>query len=87
MWILAQAEPLVPGGIAGLGVIAVALLVGISMTYRWGVLPERTRADRLEVENAKLNAVTIERVVPALVSATELLAEINRERKRRGEPF
>lgn len=49
---------------------------------------ERDRADRLEDENKKLNALIIDRVIPALTSATraaeesaELLHAMQRERE------
>lgn len=35
-------------GLWGLGVIAVALVVGAGLTYRYVALPERTRADKAE---------------------------------------
>jgi hypothetical protein len=48
---------------------------------------ERDRADRLEEENRKLNALILDRVIPALTSAaqaakesTELLTAVQREK-------
>jgi hypothetical protein len=71
--LLAQAA--VPGDIASLGVIAVALLTGAGIAYKWVGLPERIRAGAAEDEVKRLNAIVIDRVVPALVSATDIQAK------------
>jgi len=49
---------------------------------------ERDRADRMEEENKRLNALILDRVIPALISATraaeestELLNAVQRERE------
>lgn len=46
----------------GLGVVAVAVLVGAAGAYRYGTVPERERADRLET-------ALLEKVIPALEAA------------------
>ena len=71
----------VPADLWRLGVIAVALLVGAAVCYRWVVIPERQRTDtvtaelvaragRLETEVKSLNAVAVDKLIPALVLAT-----------------
>lgn len=47
--LLAQESPAPDvSGLWGLGVIAVALVVGAGLTYRYVALPERARADKAE---------------------------------------
>jgi hypothetical protein len=67
-----------------LGIIA-AILIWFA---RGAHQRERDRADRLEEENRRLNALILDRVIPALTSATnaveesaELLNAIQRERE------
>jgi len=52
------------------------------------VAQERARADRIEAENVRLNALLLDRVIPALTSATraaeesaDLLQALHRERE------
>jgi len=68
--LLAQAA--MPGDIASLGVIAVALLTGAGIAYKWIGMPERARARAAEDEVKRLNALFMERVVPALVAANDI---------------
>jgi gas vesicle protein len=70
-----------------LGIIAALLIFFAKGAHQ----RERDRADRLEEENRKLNALILDRVIPALISATraaeestELLNAVQRERERRG---
>lgn len=67
-----------------LGVIAMILI----WFARGAHQRERERADRMEEENRRLNALILDRVIPALTSATnaveesaELLNAIQRERE------
>jgi hypothetical protein len=67
-----------------LGVIAVILIWFAKSAHQ----RERDRADRMEAENKRLNELVLERVIPALTSAThaieesgELLNAIQRERE------
>lgn len=64
----AQAAPDV-ANLWGLGVIAVALVVGQILTIRYVVVPERARADRLEEELRRLNGVMADKMLPALEAA------------------
>lgn len=70
--------PGLPGGATSLGVIAIALLIGQYSTYRWVVTPERERSTKYENEVLRLNSITMDRVIPALVSATDTLLETQR---------
>lgn len=77
LWLAAADIPGVPSAsLTSLGVIALALVTGLAIAYRWGLVPERERANRYEEEVKRLNTIIIERVLPAVVSATGLLAEI-----------
>lgn len=67
-----------------LGVVA-GLLIWFA---KGAVQRERDRGDRLEAENQRLNGIILERVIPALTSATHaaeqstvLLAAVQRERE------
>lgn len=75
MFLAAEIIPGLPQGLAGLGIVAVALLVGQIVTYRFILLPERARADRYEAEIQRLNTVAMEKLIPAMVAATATLAE------------
>lgn len=50
--LLAQEVSPSTGDLWRLGVIAVAMLVGAAVTYRYTTLPERARADRAEAREA-----------------------------------
>lgn len=67
-----------------LGIIAAMLIWFAKSAHQ----RERERADRLEEENKRLNALILDRVIPALTSATraaeestQLLHAIQRERE------
>lgn len=67
-----------------LGIITLILILFARGAYQ----RERDRADRMEQENQRLHELIIERVIPALGSATraaeesaELLAQMARERE------
>lgn len=99
LWAVSVDRPVaaVAGGSAGidltvfaqygvLGVIAVILIWFAKGAHQ----RERERADRMEAENQKLHEMIIERVIPALTSATraaeesaDLLAAMQRERELR----
>jgi hypothetical protein len=76
------------------GVLAQYGVLGVVTTLllwfaRSAIQRERDRADRLEEDNKRLNALILERVIPALTSATraieesgELLNALQRERDR-----
>lgn len=68
---LAQA---VPGDPASLGWAAVAIVTGAAICYKFVAIPERERANNNEGEVKRVNAVLIEQVVPALVSANDIQA-------------
>ncbi|HET7486828.1 MAG TPA: hypothetical protein VFJ85_02800 [Acidimicrobiales bacterium] len=56
MWrLLADTAPSL-GDVRALGLLAFALMVGAAAVYRWGVEPERRRADRLEAQLERANA-------------------------------
>ncbi len=68
-----------------LGILCLILIFFAKGAYQ----RERDRADRADEENKRLNQVLLEKVIPALLSATraaeesaELLREIQRERER-----
>lgn len=70
-----------------LGVFAVLLIMFAKISYK----RETDRSDRLEAEVVRLNSLIIERVIPALggatnvvQDATELLRAMQRERERDG---
>jgi peptidoglycan/LPS O-acetylase OafA/YrhL len=65
---LAQAAPEL-SDLWGLGAVAVAVLVGAAVSYRWIGLPERQRADRLEAELRAVNVTMAEKWLPALDAA------------------
>lgn len=67
-----------------LGILTLMLIIFARGAYQ----RERDRADRIEVENQRLHELIIDRVIPALSSATraaeestELLAQMARERE------
>lgn len=57
------------GNLWGLGVIAVALVVGQVITFRYVVQPERARGDRLEAELIRVNTAMADKFAPALDAA------------------
>ena len=70
-----------------LGVFAILLILFAKISYK----RETERSDRLEAEVVRLNNLIIERVIPALSSATgvvqdatELLRSMQRERELHG---
>lgn len=70
-----------------LGVVAVLLIWFAKGAHQ----RERDRADRMEEENKRLNAILLDRVIPALLAATraaeesaELLNVLQRERQKGG---
>lgn len=80
MWaILAAAEALPSWKDLGvLGVIALALMVGAGLVYKYGVLPERKRAEderaRADAERGKLDALS-ERLLPLVAQLPATLTE------------
>lgn len=67
-----------------LGIIALMLIIFAKGAHQ----RERDRADRMEAENKRLNELILDRVIPALTSATraaeesaELLNAVHRERQ------
>lgn len=71
-----------------LGVFAILLVVFANSTYR----RETTRADRLEAEVLRLNALIQEKHIPALEAAahalkeaTEVMRDLQRDRERARE--
>ena len=70
---LAQAAGDVPSDLWRLGVVAVALLVGAAVVYRWVVVPERARADRYEADLREANRAMAEKWLPALDAASRAL--------------
>lgn len=81
-WLAQASGPDPTAGLASLGVIAVALVMGAMLVYRFGLLPERARADRLEEENKRLNEVFLERAIPALVTASDTMQKAIRTSTR-----
>lgn len=73
------------GNLWGLGVIAVALVVGQIITFRYVVQPERARGDRLEAELIRVNTAMADKFAPALDAARRAVErrEGNRERSSR----
>lgn len=67
--------PGVPGDLASLGVIALALIVGMSIVYKWALVPEREARGMADREVKELNKAAIDRLLPAVLSATHTLAE------------
>lgn len=51
-----------------LGIVAVGLIIFAKGAHQ----RERDRADRMEAENKRLNELILERVIPALTSATRV---------------
>lgn len=70
------------GNLWGLGVIAVALVVGQVITFRYVVQPERTRGDRLEAELIRVNTSMADKFVPALEAARR---SVDRRESRRDD--
>lgn len=58
-----------------LGALASALVAGQLLVLRYVLSPERDRANRLELEVARLNETIQEKTIPALVEATRVVAE------------
>jgi len=56
------------------GVIGLALLA-LALFAREQIKREQARADRLETQLMQLHATTADKVVPALVAATQVLAD------------
>ncbi|MGI8425105.1 MAG: hypothetical protein ACR2M4_00585 [Actinomycetota bacterium] len=71
----AESIPGLPEGLAGLGIVAIALLVGQIVTYRYVLIPERDRANKNEAEIQRLNTLAIDRLIPTMVTVTATLAE------------
>lgn len=77
------------GNLWGLGVVAVALIVGQLMTMRYVVVPERTRAEKAELALAVRNALFEEKILPPFyalaqsheqtgIALRELVVEVKR---------
>ena len=71
------------GDLWGLGVVAVALIVGAWLTFRFVVLPERARADQERVDRLaaeererRVRDATEERVLPQAFEMTRLAREL-----------
>lgn len=71
------------GDLWGLGVVAVALVVGAWLTYKFVVIPERARTDQERVDRMaaeererRLRDATEERVLPQAFEMTRLAAEM-----------
>lgn len=74
-----ETPPPTINGLWGLGVIAVALVVGAAITYRYVALPERTRADKAEA--ARDASFARERegyqsVTPVMVAVTDVMGRV-----------
>lgn len=88
-WLTAESDGVGDLGVLAqygvLGVFAILLILFAKISYR----RETERSDRLEQEVIRLNNLIIERVIPAISSATnivedatELLRSMQRERER-----
>lgn len=72
-----------------LGIVAIGLIIFAKGAHQ----RERDRADRMEAENKRLNELVLEKVIPALTSATraaeqsaELLRAVQEERQHIRRP-
>ena len=78
LFVLAQANP-APGGedLWRLGVIAVAMVFGAALTYRYTTLPERVRAERAEkrADAAEAERVEAYKITLPLVASSNDLAQ------------
>jgi hypothetical protein len=77
--LLAQEVAPTSGDIWRLGVIAVAMLVGAAVAYRYTTLPERARADRAEAREAasqEREREAFQVTIPALTQITTTLPAV-----------
>jgi len=95
LYALASAAEATPTGLVDLaqygvlGIVAVGLIVFARNAHK----REQDRADRMEAENRRLNELLLERVIPALTSAThaakqsaDLLQAMQEERQYSRRP-
>lgn len=69
-WLVLAAETPGWGELGVLGVIALAMIVGAYGVYKFGLLHERERADKLEADGRELRDALMKEMIPAMTLQT-----------------